>query len=178
MPTTLLAAICSPLPDPPITTHKRAGIGYHSLGSRDAEDGIVVLGVIGVRPVVNHLVTVLGESLDQIVLQLESGVVAADVYAHGSTMADPAAADERSPLRCTSPKRSTRPRDVQRPRLTCRLSELLNAGCQTANDVPAGKRGLHGRGRQATFKIAKHSASCYAGDNLQLVELWIAHDQY
>jgi hypothetical protein len=37
---------------------------------------------------VNHLVTILGESLDQIVFQLEAGVVAADVYAHGSTIPD------------------------------------------------------------------------------------------
>jgi hypothetical protein len=33
-------------------------------------------------------VSVFGESLDEIVLQLESGVICGDVYAHGSTMAD------------------------------------------------------------------------------------------
>jgi hypothetical protein len=42
-------------------------------------------------------VPVLSKSFDQIGLELKSGVVAADVYAHGSTMADLATADERLP---------------------------------------------------------------------------------
>jgi hypothetical protein len=37
---------------------------------------------------INYLMPVLGQSSDQVVLQLESGVVAADVYAHGSTIPD------------------------------------------------------------------------------------------
>jgi hypothetical protein len=36
---------------------------------------------------------------------------------------------------------------VQHPWLPCRLSELLDAGGQTANDVAAGERRLHGCGR-------------------------------
>jgi hypothetical protein len=126
---------------------QRAGVGHGGLGGRDAEDGIVVLGVVRLWPVVNQLVPVLGESLDQIVLQLKSGVVAADVYAHGSTMADPAGTDEHRLCSFASLQRSTLPRGVQRLRLMCSLSKLLDAGRETADDVAAGEGGQHGRGR-------------------------------
>ena len=145
---------------------QRAGVGHGGLG-RDAEDGIVVLGVVGLRPVVNHLVPVLGESLDEIILQLKSGVVAADVYAHGSTMADPAGTDERQRLQPALLQRSARPRDMQRLRLDVPPLQLLDAGRETADNVAARERGQHGRGCQAAFKIAEHPASLDAGDDLQ-----------
>src|SRR5215207_3659873 len=129
------------------------------------------------RPVVDHLMSVFGESLDQILLQLESGVICGDVYTHGSTMADRVRTDEQPQLQLRLLRRSARPSDVQGSRLTGRLTELLDAGRQTADDVAAGERGLHGGGRQATFKIAEHSAGCDACDDLQLVELRITHHQ-
>ena len=126
---------------------QRAGVGHYSLSSWDAEDGIVILGVVGLRPVVNDFVPVFGKSLDQMVLQLKPGVVAADVYAHGSTIADPAGADERLPSQPESVRCSARPRGVERLRLMCRLSKLLDTGRKTADNVTAGERGLHSRSR-------------------------------
>src|SRR4029450_420238 len=73
--------------------------------------------------------------------------------------------------------RSTRPGDVERPRLVARLSQLLYAGSEPPYDVATGERGLHSRGRQATFKITEHSAGGDACDDPQLVELRIAHHQ-
>ncbi len=88
---------------------------------------------------VDHLVPVFGESLDEILLQLESGVICTDVYAHGSTMADPVGTDEQSLLQLRVQQRSLRPRDVQRPGLARRLTQLLDAGRETADDVAAGE---------------------------------------
>jgi hypothetical protein len=72
---------------------------------------------------------------------------------------------------------STLPRGVQHLRLTGRLSKLLDANRETAHDVAAGKRGLHGRGREAAFKIAEQAAGLDTCDNLQLAELQITHHQ-
>jgi hypothetical protein len=69
------------------------------------------------------------------------------------------------------------PAGVQRLRLTRRLSELLDAGRQTADDVTASERGLHGRGRQPAFKIIKHATRFEASDDLELVKLRITHHQ-
>src|SRR5215213_1235293 len=66
---------------------------------------------------------------------------------------------------------------VQCPRLARRLSELLNAGGQTADDVTASEGGLHGCCRQAAFKIIKHSPCRDAGNDLQPVELRITYDK-
>jgi hypothetical protein len=38
---------------------------------------------------INKLMAVFGQSRDQVTLQLESGMIATDVYAHGSTIPDP-----------------------------------------------------------------------------------------
>ena len=62
----------------------------------DVREGDVLIYMSGRLLVVDHLVPVFGESLDQILLQLESGVIRGDVYAHGSTMADRTQTDEQS----------------------------------------------------------------------------------
>jgi hypothetical protein len=66
---------------------------------------------------------------------------------------------------------------VQRLRLPRRLSELLNASGETADDVTAGERRLHGGRRQPAFKIIKRSTCFDPGNDLQLAELGITHHQ-
>src|SRR5215216_3755426 len=67
---------------------------------------------------------------------------------------------------------------VQRPWLPRGLPELLDTDSQTADDVAAGERSLHGRRRQTTFKIIKYSAGCDAGNDLQPAKLRVAHHQH
>jgi hypothetical protein len=43
--------------------------------------------------------------------------------------------------------------EMERPRLPRGLPELLDASRQSADDVTAGERGLHGCGRQTALKI-------------------------
>ena len=83
MPATLLAAICSPLPEPPMTTPRLPRLGGHGLGRAQAEDGIVVERVVDEGTVVDRLVAVLGQPGRQVGLEVETGVVAAEVHAHG-----------------------------------------------------------------------------------------------
>ena len=90
-PRTLLAAICSPLPEPPMTTPRLpAAVGDHALGGPQAEHRVVVEGVVDERPVVDGLVAVLGQPGDEVVLELETGVVGAEVHAHAGHCSTPA----------------------------------------------------------------------------------------
>ena len=59
-----------------------AGVVGHSLGRAQAEDGVVVLRVVGEGAVVDGLVTVVSQPLDEVLLELEAGVVGAEVDAH------------------------------------------------------------------------------------------------
>ena len=92
MPTTLLAAICSPLPDPPITTPRLSSPAARSAATpsrgAQAEDRVVVEGVVDERAVVDRLVAVVGEPVAEVVLQLEAGMVAAEVHAHARSLSE------------------------------------------------------------------------------------------
>ena len=81
-PGTLLAAICSPLPEPPITTPRLPSSATTRRRGLDAERRVVVLGVVGGRADVDDLVAGLGEVLDEMRLQLEAGVVGSQVDTH------------------------------------------------------------------------------------------------
>jgi len=50
-------------------------------------DGVVVVGVEPLRAVVDDVVTALEQVLHQVDLEVEGGVVAADVHAHGASLA-------------------------------------------------------------------------------------------
>ena len=82
-PGTLFAAICSPLPDPPITMPRLPGIFDRAFGRRDAERRVVVVGVVGVRAAVDRLVPGVFQVVDDGLLEFESGVVTAEVDTHG-----------------------------------------------------------------------------------------------
>src|SRR6188472_695863 len=59
-----------------------AGLGGHGPGRPEAEDGIVVERVVDEGTVVHGLVAVLGQPGRQVGLEVETGVVAAQVHAH------------------------------------------------------------------------------------------------
>ena len=81
-PGTLLAAICSPLPEPPITIPRLPGSSTTRLGRLEAERRVVVLGVVLVRPVVHDVVARLAQVGSQHVLQLVAGMVTAQMNPH------------------------------------------------------------------------------------------------
>ena len=54
----------------------------HAAGALDAEHRVVVLGVVGGRADVDHVVAGLREVFDQVGLQLEARVVGSQVNAH------------------------------------------------------------------------------------------------
>ena len=64
-------------------------VGGHSLGRPEAEAGVVVEGVVDERSVVDGLVAVVDQPHQEVVLQLEAGVVGAQVNAHGESLAEP-----------------------------------------------------------------------------------------
>ena len=82
-PGTLLAAICSPLPEPPMTTPRLPGSATVALAHLEAERRVVVLRVVLERAAVDRLVAGLGERPLQVLLELQAGVVGADEDAHG-----------------------------------------------------------------------------------------------
>ena len=59
-------------------------VGGDGLGRAQAEDRVVVEGVVDERAVVDGLVAVVGEPVEQVLLELEAGVVGAEVDAHGA----------------------------------------------------------------------------------------------
>jgi hypothetical protein len=61
-----------------------ARVGHDGLPGGDAEGRVVVLWVEGRRPVVHNLVAGGGQVFLEVLDQVESGVVAAQVYAHGA----------------------------------------------------------------------------------------------
>ena len=90
MPFTLLAAICSPLPEPPMTMPRLPGIGDDASAAPQAERR-------GSRPGRRRR-TRRGrrargpwsaEPVDEVLLELEAGVVGAEVDAHGAHAASP-----------------------------------------------------------------------------------------
>jgi DNA-binding transcriptional ArsR family regulator len=84
-PRTLLAAICSPFPDPPNTTPSvsiRGLIAHDGLGGTDAERGIVVQRVVLDRPVVHDVVALPREVVLQLRGELETRMIGGDVDAH------------------------------------------------------------------------------------------------
>ena len=82
MPGTLFAAICSPLPEPPITMPRLPGSSRTACAAATQYGRVVVGGVVGRRPDVDRLVAQTGEVGDQVGLELEAGVVGAEVDAH------------------------------------------------------------------------------------------------
>ena len=89
-PRTLLAAICSPLPGAADDHAERLDpgllVGDHARGRAQAEDGVVVERVVDEGAVVDGLVAVLGEPGEEVGLELEPGVVGADVHAHARSL--------------------------------------------------------------------------------------------
>ena len=63
-------------------------VTLHTEGCVNAERGVVVQRVVIGGAVVNHFVARSGEGLNQVVAQLEAGVVGCDVYAHGYSPGD------------------------------------------------------------------------------------------
>ena len=61
-------------------------IGHDGKRSIDAERRVIVERVIRLRPVIEHLVTLLGQLANQKVTQVEAGVVGGDVDAHASIL--------------------------------------------------------------------------------------------
>ena len=86
-PGTLFAAICSPLPEPPITMPRLPGSARSSRRG-DAERRVIVLGVVHVGPAVDRLVAGGPEVLDDGLLEFEARVVRAQVDAHGGILAE------------------------------------------------------------------------------------------
>ena len=82
-PCTLLAAICSPLPEPPITTPRLPGSLTTAPRPPQHERRVVVDRVVLDGSVVDDLVAELTETLGQVGLELEAGVVGAEMHAHG-----------------------------------------------------------------------------------------------
>ena len=82
-------------------------VGDDALGRPEAEDRVVVLGVVDERPVVDRLVTLLAQPPDQVVLQLEAGVVGSQVDAHGVKASGPSARRGRPAIAAAS-RKSTR----------------------------------------------------------------------
>ena len=66
-----------------------AGLGHHGLTHSGAERRVVVLGVVLERPAVDGLVPGLGEVFDDLILELEAGVVGTQVYAHAAIVSGP-----------------------------------------------------------------------------------------
>ena len=66
-------------------------LGGDGLGRAQAEDRVVVDGVVDERAVVDGLVAVLGEPGGQVVLEVESGMVGAEVHAHAAHLLSRAA---------------------------------------------------------------------------------------
>ena len=87
---TLLAAICSPLPDPPNTTPSVRTPAAWSRATRerriDAERRVVVERVVLGRAVVDDLMAAVGQVVDERAAELEAGVVGRDVDAHAPSL--------------------------------------------------------------------------------------------
>src|SRR5690606_14885522 len=65
---------------------ERSRLGHDALRGGNAEDRVVVVRVVDPRAVINDVVTVRPQDRDQMVLQLEPRVIAANVNAHGRTI--------------------------------------------------------------------------------------------
>ena len=82
-PRTLLAAICSPLPEPPSTMPRLPRSLTTACGSTQDVRRVVVDGVELDRPVVDDVVPLALQPGDEVGLELEAGVVGPQVHAHG-----------------------------------------------------------------------------------------------
>ena len=63
-----------------------ARVGDHGRGRPQAEHRVVVEGVIDERAVVDRLVALLAQPAGQVLLELEAGVVGAEVHAHTGSL--------------------------------------------------------------------------------------------
>ena len=138
-PGTLFAAICSPLPEPPITMPRLSGSATVLLRGGDAERRVVVLGVVGVRTAVDGLVAALLQVLDDRLLEFVSGVVRAEVDAHGGhiTVSQPCALTPSHALTASSPNRRATGRASGAPARSNRWPERSRSG--------SSRRPRHGR---------------------------------
>jgi hypothetical protein len=63
-----------------------ARVGNHCSRGPEAEDRVVVDGVVNERAVIDGFVAVLLEPAEQVFLQLEAGMVRSQMHAHGVTL--------------------------------------------------------------------------------------------
>src|SRR5690606_5953516 len=101
---------------------ERALVVEDGLGGVDAERRVVVVGGVVVGPVVDGLVTVLGEPGDEVVLEFVAGVIGTEVDAHAAILAGAvscgpsACGPSRAPTRRTrAPTRRPRRRRARAP---------------------------------------------------------------
>ena len=126
-PATLLAAICSPLPEPPMTMPSEPGSATTRRAGLQAVRRVVVTGGVLGGTDVDHVVTSLGQVGESGGLQLEAGMVGTEVDAHGEQCVLPAVSarpgpDDQGTTSTGNFCRATTARETEPDAIRCRKS--------------------------------------------------------
>ena len=118
-------------------------VGHDRLGRAEAEHRVVVLGVVPERPMVDRVVSLVAQPADQVVLELEAGVIRTQVDAHGRRLVVIDGGRRGCPwFRCVQRKAASR-------RHTGRLPSDANAAMC-----------VHGPRRPRRTNVDDHSVGC------------------
>ena len=81
-PVDLVGGDLLPVAASPEHDAEASGVSHHGLAAGQAECGVVVVGVVGVGPVVDDVMALLPQMLDHGALEVKAGMVGGDMDAH------------------------------------------------------------------------------------------------